>query len=70
MDLKRSGGRLFAVLDGGINNLGIRQMLYRTFEPRVEGGGPATDAAKQLLLLTLLVLPMLSIEDVIFRHLK
>jgi len=36
MDIKRSRGTLFAILDGGINNLGIRQLLYRTFEPRIE----------------------------------
>lgn len=36
VDQKESYGRRFAVLDGGINNLGIRQMQYRTFEPKVE----------------------------------
>lgn len=35
MDVKRSHGRLFAILDAGINNLGIRQLPYRTFEPFV-----------------------------------
>ncbi len=39
MDIKHSHGRLFAILDGGINNLGIKQMLYRSFEPRVEVWG-------------------------------
>lgn len=36
MDIKHSRGTLFGILDGGINNLGIRQLLYRTFEPRIE----------------------------------
>lgn len=35
MDVKRSHGKSFAVLDGGVNNLGIRQLSYRTFEPRL-----------------------------------
>jgi diaminopimelate decarboxylase len=39
MDVKRSHGKRFAVLDGGINNLGIRQLLYRTFEPRIKVWG-------------------------------
>lgn len=47
MDLKRSRGRLFAVLNGGINNLGIRQMLYRTFEPRIEVWGWTTDGGSE-----------------------
>lgn len=50
VDVKRSQGRLFAILDGGLNNLGIKQLLYRTYEPRVElltqrkpsGGEPVT----------------------------
>jgi diaminopimelate decarboxylase len=36
MDIKRSRGTLFAILDGGVNNLGIRQLLYRTFEPKID----------------------------------
>jgi len=45
MDVKRSRGKVFAVLDGGINNLGIRQFLYRTFEPRLEVWGRDGNAA-------------------------
>lgn len=51
MDLKRSRGRLFAVLDGGINNLGIRQMMYRTFEPKVEVWGRTTDGGSETITL-------------------
>ena len=36
VDVKRSRGKQFAILDGGINNLGIRQLMYRTFEPQLE----------------------------------
>lgn len=39
LDVKHSHGKPYAVLDGGINNLGIRQLLYRTFEPKVEVWG-------------------------------
>lgn len=36
LDIRSSHGKRFAILDGGINNLGIRQLLYRTFEPEIE----------------------------------
>lgn len=77
MDMKRSRGKLFAVLDGGINNLGIRQMLYRTFEPKVEVWGRATDGDGELVTLVGptctpidvvhkgCYLPMLSVGDLI-----
>jgi len=39
LDVKHSHGKAFAILDGGVNNLGIRQMLYRTFEPELEVWG-------------------------------
>lgn len=43
MDVKRSHGKLFAILDGGINNMGIRQLKYRTFEPKIEVWGKDGD---------------------------
>jgi diaminopimelate decarboxylase len=39
LDLKQSHGRQFAILDGGINNLGVRQLPYRTFEPPIQVWG-------------------------------
>lgn len=35
IDTKMSRGVRYVILDGGINNLGIKQLQYRTFEPKV-----------------------------------
>jgi diaminopimelate decarboxylase len=35
IDVKISRSVKYAVLDGGINNLGIKQLQYRTYEPKV-----------------------------------
>lgn len=35
VDAKMSRGVRYVILDGGINNLGIKQLQYRTFEPKV-----------------------------------
>ncbi len=51
IDLKRSRGKLFAVLDGGINNMGIRQLLYRTFEPRIDLLGWRRDVKREMVTL-------------------
>lgn len=51
MDLKRSRGKLFALLDGGINNLGIRQLLYRTFEPKIDVWGRRSDVRPEMVTL-------------------
>lgn len=51
MDIKRSRGTLFAILDGGINNLGIRQLLYRTFEPMIEALGQRSNDEREMVTL-------------------
>lgn len=35
MDVKWSQGQKYVIVDGGINNLGIKQFLYRTYEPQI-----------------------------------
>lgn len=35
IDVKVSRGVKYAILDGGINNLGIKQLQYRTYDPKI-----------------------------------
>jgi diaminopimelate decarboxylase len=64
VDLKELHGRRFAVLDGGINHLGIWQMPYRAFDPGLEVWGRANDGAAELITL---VGPTCTPIDVIHR---
>lgn len=67
LDVKRSGGRRFAILDTGINNLGIRQLLYRTFEPAIEIlGRPMNSSAEA----TVLVGPTCTPIDIVMKDCK
>jgi len=48
VDVKRSRGKRFIIVDGGINNLGIKQYPYRTFEPFISVVGSERTAEDEM----------------------
>lgn len=49
VDVKDSYGKRFAILDSGINNLGIKQFNYRAYEPFIESITSALPEMEQIL---------------------
>ena len=67
LDVKWSHGRRFAILDSGINHLGIRQLLYRTFEPEIEVLGRRSEESNEE---TVLVGPTCTPIDIVANKCK
>lgn len=67
MDIKKSRGTRFLIVDGGINNLGIKQLPYRTFEPNVTFCGESKNQKQEF---SVIVGPTCTPIDIVHSGIK